>query len=128
MAKTNHAKGEVNLIKSQLEQEKQRIEKELSDFSEESEKVQGDYEAKFDDIGDEVDDNVHEVEQYQVNKSLEITLEKRLRDINNALKRIEKGTYGTCKYCDKLIEVERLKVRPTSSSCVNCKKTLRDEA
>ena len=67
------------------------------------------------------------MEEYTVNKPLEITLEKTLRDVKRALIAIEKGTYGVCKYCDKPIEEKRLLARPTSSSCVSCKKTLTDE-
>ena len=58
----------------------------------------------------------------------EETLEKMLRDVGKSLKRIEEGSYGVCKYCDKPIDEKRLLARPTSSACVECKKTLTDEA
>ena len=56
--------------------------------------------------------------------SLEDTLKKLLRDIHKALKRVEEGTYGTCKYCSREIHEARLRARPASSSCIACKKTL----
>jgi RNA polymerase-binding transcription factor DksA len=44
-----------------------------------------------------------------------------------ALKRLEKGDYGVCRYCKKPIEEKRLLIRPTSSACVQCKKTIVQE-
>lgn len=63
-----------------------------------------------------------------VQSSLKSALEKELRDVYKALERVEEGLYGICKYCDALIEEDRLRARPTSSSCISCKKTLTDEA
>jgi len=48
-------------------------------------------------------------------------LEKELRDVNDTLKRIKDGAYGVCKYCKKDISKNRLEIRPTSSSCIECK-------
>jgi DnaK suppressor protein len=68
-----------------------------------------------------------EVAQYTTNKPLEMSLEKSLRDTNKALERLEKGTYGLCKYCKEPIDEKRLEARPISSACINCKKSLTDE-
>lgn len=128
MAKHKYKKEDLEKIKDKLLIQKKRLEKDLGIVADKQEGKEGEYDAKFTDIGSEVDDSVHEVEQYQVNKSVEITLEKQLRDINKTLNRITKGDYGTCKYCDEDIAIDRLKARPTSSSCVSCKKTLTEEA
>lgn len=48
--------------------------------------------------------------------------EKRiLKEIDNALSKIHKGTYGICEDCGKEIELERLKILPSTRFCVNCK-------
>lgn len=125
--KLSHNKADIEKIKKDLLAEKERIEKELGIFVQDRPHETADYDGTFRNMGDEVDDNVHEVEEYTVNKPLEIALESTLRDTKKALDRIEKGTYGICKYCDKEIEIQRLTARPTSSSCVSCKKTLTDE-
>jgi DnaK suppressor protein len=54
-------------------------------------------------------------------------LEDELNDTIKALKAIESGKYGICKYCGKPIDEKRLIARPTSSSCIECKKTLTQE-
>ena len=59
--------------------------------------------------------------------SLEDTLKKALRDVESSLDRIEKGAYGTCKYCNEEIDEQRIEARPTSSACIKCKKTLTQE-
>jgi DnaK suppressor protein len=42
--------------------------------------------------------------------------------INEALQRIEDGTYGICEKCGKPISIERLKARPVTTLCIRCKK------
>lgn len=46
---------------------------------------------------------------------------KFLNYLDDALKRIEKGDYGYCTDCGKLIEKERLKAVPHAQLCVQCK-------
>ncbi len=128
MANNEHKKEDLEIIKEKLLTEKRKLEKDLGIVADKKEGAKGGYEAKFTDLGSEIDDSVHEVEQFQVNKSVELTFEKQLRDIDKTLARIEDGSYGICKYCDQAIAINRLSARPTSSSCVSCKKTLTDEA
>ncbi|WP_344811730.1 TraR/DksA C4-type zinc finger protein [Microlunatus aurantiacus] len=56
----------------------------------------------------------------QVIRSLFITTEAALREINVALARLDHGTYGTCEHCHQPIPIERLEVLPTSRSCTPC--------
>jgi DnaK suppressor protein len=42
--------------------------------------------------------------------------------IKDALDRIEFGTYGICEECGEFISTERLKARPVTTLCINCKK------
>lgn len=122
-----HSQKFLDEIKEILLGKKVKLENELEKFSTKNPHVSGDYEASFPDYGDEEDENAREVAQYTANKPLEITLENTLRDVNKALERLEKGTYGTCKYCGEVIDEKRLLARPTSGACVSCKKTLTDE-
>lgn len=115
-------------MKEQLEQEKDRLEKELSNFAHRNPKTnQTDYETDFPNTGDKEDENAAEVAQFSDNLSLEDELEKALRDVESALELIEKGEYGMCKYCKQKIDERRLVARPTSGSCIQCKKTLTQE-
>ena len=41
--------------------------------------------------------------------------------INEALKRIDDGTYGKCEVCSQLIKDSRLKALPFATMCIGCK-------
>lgn len=111
-------------IEKQLREEKGKLENQLAQISTKNIHNPEDYNAVFPQFGEKEEDNATEVAQYSDNLTLERTLESALRDVNKALESIKKGTYGTCKYCKKLIDERRLLARPTSSSCIGCKKQL----
>jgi DnaK suppressor protein len=114
--------------KEELLAEKERLTTELSKFAHRNTKsTETDFTSDFPDLGDKEDENASEVAQYSNNLSLESELEKALRDVEDALKRMSEDGYGTCKYCNQEIDERRLTARPTSSSCIQCKKTLTQE-
>jgi DnaK suppressor protein len=41
--------------------------------------------------------------------------------INEALARIEEGTFGICEVCGGEISIKRLKARPVATYCIDCK-------
>jgi len=46
---------------------------------------------------------------------------KLIKKIKKALDRIEKGTFGICEKCGEDISVKRLKARPVTTHCIDCK-------
>jgi DnaK suppressor protein len=110
-----------------LTTEEKRLKEELAEFSKQNPKNTEDFDAKFPNMGDKEDENAEEVATYSTNLTLERTLEANLRDVEKALERIKKGTYGICKYCNKEITEKRLRARPASSSCIDCKKSFTQE-
>lgn len=44
-----------------------------------------------------------------------------LQKVNEALERIEGGTYGTCELCGQPIPEERLQALPYANLCISCK-------
>lgn len=46
---------------------------------------------------------------------------KLLSKIDEALERIEDGSYGICEECGEAISVERLLARPVTTMCIECK-------
>ncbi|MFA5127712.1 MAG: TraR/DksA C4-type zinc finger protein [Patescibacteria group bacterium] len=127
MAKPSFSKEFLDKIKNLLQEQKTKLESELGKFTKKSAHVSDDFDTQFPEYGDKEDENAAEVAEYINNLPVEEGLEKTLRDVNKSLERIKKGTYGTCKYCKKPIEEKRLLVRPTSSACVECKKTITQE-
>lgn len=114
-------KNVAEKLHASLLQEQQTIETNLSRIAKTIDKKEGDYETSFDDLGQTKEDNATEVELYADNLPVEITLEKKLRDVMDALEKIDNGAYGICERCGKEIAVERLEVNPSARTCTKCK-------
>ena len=112
-------------IEEKLRAEKEKVEHELSEFTVSN--ASGNKEIVFPEYGEQSGENAAEVASFDSDSSLKNVLNATLRDINSSLKRIKDGTYGICKYCGQEISRERLEIRPTSSSCVECKKKFANE-
>ncbi|MEA2065248.1 MAG: TraR/DksA C4-type zinc finger protein [Patescibacteria group bacterium] len=114
-------------IKKSLEERRDKIKTELDKFTKEDKYEHEKHKAIFPEFGDKNDENAIEIAAFTDNLSIGKSLEYILRDIEDALQRIEKGVYGICKYCHEPISQERLKIRPVSSACVKCKKKIKRE-
>ena len=59
------------------------------------------------------------------NRNLELRIRDRERKlvskIDEALERIEDGSYGKCEECGGEIGIERLRARPVTTLCIECK-------
>lgn len=114
--------------KAKLLEEKARLERDLSDIGRKDPKRPNHFETTYPESGSSSDDdNAMEIAEYTDDMSLEAKLEGELRDTHKALKAIEEDKYGMCKYCGREIDRKRLEARPTSSSCIQCKKALTQE-
>ena len=82
--------------------------------------VNEEFTIQSDEMSDEVDLSCAELEQ-----GMRLRLRSRealfLKKINEALLKIQAGTFGVCECCEQNIEVSRLEVRPTANLCLSCK-------
>lgn len=82
--------------------------------------VREDFSVCADDRYDEIDQATTDIEQ-----SMRMRLRNReslyLKKVDEALERIEDGTFGECNECGEDIELRRLEARPTATLCVSCK-------
>lgn len=53
---------------------------------------------------------------------LEQQLKRDLGEIEKALEKIKKGSYGKCERCGKKIELARLQVKPQAIYCLKCER------
>lgn len=58
--------------------------------------------------------------EQNINGAVVDELEVRLKNVKDALKRIEDGTYGICIKCNEAIEPARLDANPAASTCMSC--------
>ena len=109
--------------KQKLEEEKKLLEVELQSIGKEDES--GDWEAtpeselKSQDVSDE-GDMAERAEDYEERSSTLNVLEIRSADIDNALAKIENGSYGKCEACGVQIEEDRLEANPSARTCEAC--------
>ncbi|MFC1622379.1 TraR/DksA family transcriptional regulator [Patescibacteria group bacterium] len=120
-------KKTIKGLKKKLEADKKRLEKDLASFTKKNIHNKDDYQTNFPSFGNESDENAKEVASFGDRLTLERTLEKELRDVNNTLKKIDNEKYGVCYNCNQEIPLARLEARPTASTCIKCKQELKSK-
>lgn len=105
------------VLKEKLLQEKAHLEQELSVFAKKTD-ANGNYDTQMEEIGTDMEDNTTEVEDYVDNLGLEQNLETQLKDVNDALEKMRKGTYGICEKTGEEIHTDRLMVYPSARTTV----------
>lgn len=116
----------IEKIKTELIAKKEQIIEDLKDMAKHDDHESDTLGAKFPEYGSKPDENAQEISDYSTTLATEKVLEKTLEDIEGALKRIEEGVYGICKYCHKPISAKRLMARPVASACITCKTELQE--
>ena len=78
------------------------------------------------DRGRELADDEHDPEgatlsdEWSTLEALRAATVTELAEVDQALARLEAGTYGICVDCGRAIPVARLRARPTATRCVDC--------
>lgn len=94
---------------------------------EEKQRVINNSRKDLEDIKVDTDDLMDETDlaASEVNQALAFKLRDRerllLAKIDEALLRIDEGTFGVCESCEEPIESRRLEARPVSTLCISCK-------
>jgi len=107
-------KSELKQIQNMLLERKMEI---LGKLLEEHETYVQHLKTETGDLADEAYDVIERDLAYD----LSIAEKTELEEINEALRKIEEGTYGICEDCGEKIPVERLKVKPYARYCIKCK-------
>jgi DnaK suppressor protein len=113
----------IGRLKERLENERKELEAELSRFAVKDPNLPGDWDTKFPQFEGSVahpEESASEVEEYDMLLDVEHTLELRLQEINAALERIKRGTYGSCEKCGHEIPIARLEANPAAIKCISC--------
>ena len=81
-------------------------------------KSNNDLQISSDDLPDEADLATNVISQ-QISFSIRQRELQKLRQIEEALERIEDGTYGHCEECDEEISEKRLQTQPWATLCIS---------
>ena len=100
-----------------VERERVKLLEERSQVADELERLRELLQAEVDVEPDEGDAEIFEREK---NSALIAVLDKRMEDIDAALKSMDAGSYGICNRCGQPIEPERLEVKPDATLCLKC--------
>lgn len=114
------SKQQVGDLKVILEERKEKILKNINDSRENIDQL------KQQEVNDDLDyaelisDSFTEgmIANHQVDE---------LKQIEDALKRIDAGTYGTCDMCGVTIPIGRLKAKPFARYCTECREAYESE-
>ncbi|MEX0870048.1 MAG: TraR/DksA family transcriptional regulator [Candidatus Spechtbacterales bacterium] len=118
-------KKDIEKFNKALKEKKLELAEELKSFASENPHIEGDWESKFPDFdteGFDIEDAPDEVEEYINRLPVEHVLELRLKAVNDALERIDKGSYGICANCNEEIPEKRLEAMPEANICLECSK------
>jgi DnaK suppressor protein len=95
----------------------------LEELRQHNEKVRGDQTAALDLVDDGVKDSV-DMSLQDVNQELALRMGEResqaVAEIDEALRRIDDGSYGECERCGKPIDERRLEAMPTARFDAAC--------
>jgi DnaK suppressor protein len=58
--------------------------------------------------------------RWELNLALREEIERKVEQLEEALKRLEAGDYGFCESCEQPIDPERLEVLPSTTLCIEC--------
>jgi len=102
-----------------LEAEKDSLEEELASYGRVQDES-GDWSGTSESEGEEADplDVADNIEQLATNIPLVEELEKRHKDVEDALEKLDEGTYGLCEACEEPIPVARLEADAAARTCI----------
>ena len=110
----------IEHFKKMLEEQKLRLEREMGSVGRPNLVVPNDWEPMPVEMGGEADlaDQADLMMGRESNAAILADLEARYDGVLTALKRLEKGTYGVCEVCSKMIEEKRLEAEPSATTCI----------
>jgi RNA polymerase-binding transcription factor DksA len=114
-------KKELEYFKNKLLAQKTELETELSGIGRKDPSSPGGWEATTGGMEvDNADENevADKLEELEDNAGIVKQLENELNEVNDALARIENGTYGICEICKKTIEKERLEANLSARTSI----------
>jgi DnaK suppressor protein len=117
--------GERRWTEAELGKVRDLLETEAAQLREDIDRAESDIASRLGDaVGDAGDDQADVgAKTYEREHELAMTHNARelLTQTEQALERIEKGTYGTCESCGEPIGKARLQAQPRAVLCVACK-------
>jgi DnaK suppressor protein len=114
------------MVKKKLEEFKQILNQRMEDLIEEAKKSLGGMTETKENYADPTD-----LASFESDRNFLLRIKDRERKlilkIKEALKRIDDGSFGICEVCGEDIDEKRLKARPVTTLCIECKTEMEHE-
>lgn len=125
MATAQNQSSRLRTVKKKLLAEQERLEAELHEIVERTAKA-GDFEriSELSSYDDHPADLASETFEREKDLALESNIQNLLEKVNNAIEKIDEGTYGICDSCGVEINQNRMEALPWAALCVNCQDRL----
>ena len=109
---------DTDRFRNLLLEERERVERAIASLRDE----------EVEEISAAPDNHLAETATVTLDREIDYTLEENstrlLASVDDALKRVEDGTYGVCVTCGREIAEARLEAYPWASHCIDCKRAL----
>jgi RNA polymerase-binding protein DksA len=109
-------------------QVRERLRSVRDELARELERDEADLAVDLEDRGEDLTPSQHpaDVASDLFTRESVLSMEQRIRhelyEVDDALRRLGRGTYGVCEDCGGRIRVERLEALPQASRCVECQR------
>ena len=107
-----------NLLRSRLESEQKRL---IGELEQSRASVRPANERREGSPFGKREEEATETLELETRLALEKRVRDQLADIEHALSKFEKGTYGLCDSCGQSIDPARLEALPQANLCLSCK-------
>jgi DnaK suppressor protein len=104
-------------LRQMLESERERLEHQLTHAQTWANEHMG--------YGNHMADDATEAFEQAKDLSVRLGLEDTLHNVQDALKKLDLGTYGICESCNEKIDWARLEAKPEAKLCIKCKQRSR---
>jgi RNA polymerase-binding transcription factor DksA len=114
-------KKQLEELQKKLEKNKALLEEMLGRFAKKDPSLEGDWDTIFPKTGNsDMEDMADAVEEYASLLPIEHALEIKLKNVDEAIKKIKERAYGKCEICKKEISIEKLSLSPETKKCKEC--------
>jgi len=109
--------AQLDELRGAVEAEKDSLEEEMASHGKNAGAM---WEGSSGSEGEEADpvDAADNIEELATNIPLVAEMQRRKKELDAALERMDKGTYGRCETCNQPIPFDRLEANPAALTCV----------
>jgi RNA polymerase-binding protein DksA len=111
---------DLGVMRQRLLKDKSQVERDLAIKDEEAAEEGDDLVQERGGVGNHMADEANDTTEQETTMALQNEAQQTLAQINEALARLDAGTYGTCANCGKKIPQARLEARPFAIYDIAC--------